>query len=115
MYDKLSNSPPSFGQCVTSPIVRVGEKSNWKANYFPKGFTDPDYASLYVTNFDCENKGVDKQEPTKVTVSAFATVNVVIRPKPPPLGSGACCPLVSSRVDHSSSQGEQTQAEAGSC
>ncbi|EKX49864.1 hypothetical protein GUITHDRAFT_135563 [Guillardia theta CCMP2712] len=77
----------SFGQCVTSPIVRVGEKSNWKANYFPKGFTDPDYASLYVTNFDCENKGVDKQEPTKVTVSAFATVNVVIRPKPPPLGS----------------------------
>eukprot|EP00277_Geminigera_cryophila_P043733 CAMPEP_0173083324 /NCGR_PEP_ID=MMETSP1102-20130122/19305_1 /TAXON_ID=49646 /ORGANISM="Geminigera sp., Strain Caron Lab Isolate" /LENGTH=1085 /DNA_ID=CAMNT_0013960083 /DNA_START=111 /DNA_END=3368 /DNA_ORIENTATION=- len=72
----------SFGECVKSPVVRVGEKSFWQARYFPKGFTDPDYASIYVTSIDCELKGPDGEDPTKITESAFATVTVKATPKP---------------------------------
>ncbi len=47
----------SFGESVKSPTVRVGEKSKWQVRYFPKGFTNPDWASIYVTSIDCELKG----------------------------------------------------------
>jgi len=32
----LRASPGSFGECVKSPAVRVGEKSFWQARFFPK-------------------------------------------------------------------------------
>ena len=72
----------NFGTCIKSPVVRVGERSFWQARYFPKGFTDPDWASVYVTSIDCELKGVDGEDPTKITQSAFATVTVSATPKP---------------------------------
>ena len=43
----------SFGDSIASRPVQAGE-DKWKVVYFPKGFTDPDYASVYITNVACD-------------------------------------------------------------
>jgi hypothetical protein len=45
---------------------------------------DPDYASLYVCDVDCEVAGKDQKNPTKITHQSFATVIVRMTPKPRP-------------------------------
>ena len=49
-----------------------------------QGFTDPDYASLYISDVDCELQGKDQMDPNKITKSSFATVIVKMTPKPRP-------------------------------
>jgi hypothetical protein len=49
-----------------------------------QGFTDPDYASLYISDVDCELQGKDQMDPNKITQSSFATVIVKMTPIPRP-------------------------------
>jgi len=43
-----------------------------------QGFTDPDYASLYITSNDCEMDEGDADNPDKITTQAFASIKVCI-------------------------------------
>mmetsp|Transcript_42211 Transcript_42211/g.99025 ORF Transcript_42211/g.99025 Transcript_42211/m.99025 type:complete len:894 (+) Transcript_42211:165-2846(+) len=72
----------SFGDSIKSSTIKSGGQL-WKVVYFPKGFTDPDYASLYVTNVDCELDEGDAENPDRITTQAFATIAVTMTPKPP--------------------------------
>ena len=57
----------------------------WVLNFvLRQGFTDPDYASLYVADVDCELAGIDQLDPKKILQSSFATVIVKMTPKPRP-------------------------------
>eukprot|EP00282_Hemiselmis_andersenii_P029294 CAMPEP_0169469784 /NCGR_PEP_ID=MMETSP1042-20121227/23664_1 /TAXON_ID=464988 /ORGANISM="Hemiselmis andersenii, Strain CCMP1180" /LENGTH=157 /DNA_ID=CAMNT_0009583283 /DNA_START=144 /DNA_END=613 /DNA_ORIENTATION=- len=77
--------PLSFGDPVYSKPVRAGG-SEWKMVYFPKGFTDPDYASVYATSIKCELDEGDPQNPDRITERAFATVKVSMTPQPADFG-----------------------------
>jgi len=77
----------SFGDSIKSSEIKAGGKS-WKVVYFPKGFTDPDYASAYITNIDCELDEGDAENPDKITSCAFATITVTMTPKPPDFDGG---------------------------
>jgi len=65
----------SFGESISSKPVPIGG-NKWKVVYFPKGFTDPDYASVYVCNVDCDMDEGDADDADKITSKAFATVQV---------------------------------------
>ena len=65
----------SFGECIASKPVPIGG-NKWKVVYFPKGFTDPDYASVYICNVDCDMDEGDADDADKITTLAFATVQV---------------------------------------
>ena len=45
------------------------------------GFTDPDYASLYICSVDCDMDEGDDSNPDRITSSAFATVNIFMQVK----------------------------------
>ena len=67
--------PPSFGDQVAGKAVRAGG-GEWKMVFFPKGFTDADYASVYCTSVSCELDEGDPNNPDKITSRAFASVKV---------------------------------------
>jgi hypothetical protein len=55
--------------------------------FFPKGFTDADYASVYCTSVSCELDEGDPNNPDKITSRAFASVKVKscrVPPRPRP-------------------------------
>jgi len=41
-----------------------------------QGFTDPDYASMYITSNDCEMDEGDADNPDRITTQAFASIKV---------------------------------------
>ena len=45
------------------------------------GFTDPDFASLYICSVDCDMDEGDDSNPDRITSSAFATVNIFMQVK----------------------------------
>jgi hypothetical protein len=51
--------------------------------FFPKGFTDADYASVYCTSVSCELDEGDPNNPDKITSRAFASVKVKPGRNPP--------------------------------
>jgi hypothetical protein len=51
---------------------------------FAQGFTDPDHASLYIADIDCELAGTDEKDPEKILQSSFATIVVTMVPTPRP-------------------------------
>ena len=73
----------SFGDSIASKPVHAGQ-DKWKVVYFPKGFTNPDYASVYVTNVTCDMDEGDADNPDRITSKSFGTVQLFMQPKPPP-------------------------------
>eukprot|EP00802_Teleaulax_amphioxeia_P003602 Tamp_03605.p1 GENE.Tamp_03605~~Tamp_03605.p1 ORF type:complete len:928 (+),score=215.99 Tamp_03605:206-2989(+) len=72
----------SFGDSLASKPVQAGQ-DKWKVVYFPKGFTDADYASVYITNVACDMDEGDADNPDKLTTKSFGTVQLFMQPKPP--------------------------------
>lgn len=72
----------SFGDEITSALVTAGGV-DWKLTLYPKGLTDPDWASLYVTNNMCDLDDGNPLDEHDVTTAALANVKVTFTPELP--------------------------------